>query len=140
LGLVLAHQELRQLWSKDAEVASAVISNPSTRICFRLGDFDAKKLAPGFSFFDAEDLQNLGVGEAICRVERAEYDFNLKMLPLPKVGPEAARSCRERLVRLSREHYGRSRDEVKQELAGEFEGTVPAQPPGKPKERPSSPS
>jgi hypothetical protein len=137
LGLILAHQELRQLWSRDAEVASAVISNPCTRICFHLGDFDARKLAPGFSFFDAEDLQNLGVGEAICRVERAEYDFNLKTLPLPKISPESARSRREQLVRLSRERYGRSREEIKRELAQEFERTGPAQLLEKPRERPS---
>src|SRR5437667_591592 len=82
LGLTLAHQELRQLWNRDTEVASAVTSNPCTRICFRLGDFDAQKLKEGFSFFDAQDLQNLGIGEAICRIERAEYDFNLNTLAL----------------------------------------------------------
>ena len=81
LGLILAHQELHQLASRDSDVASAVISNPFTRVCFRLGDSDAKKLEDGFSFFKARDLQNLGLGEAICRVERSEYDFNLKTMP-----------------------------------------------------------
>src|SRR5204863_369624 len=76
LGLILAHQELRQLLAKDPDVASAVIVNPFTRVCFRLGDADARKLREGFSFFESKDLQNLGTGEAICRVERAEYDFN----------------------------------------------------------------
>lgn len=112
LGLVLAHQELRQLMSRDEEVANAVIANPATRICFRLGDFDAKKLADGFSSFDARDLQNLGVGEAICRVERAEHDFNLKTLPLPEVDPATATRRRERLVALSRERFGRNREEL----------------------------
>lgn len=122
LGLVLAHQELHQLWSRDTEVANAVISQPATRICFRLGDFDAKKLAAGFSFFEAEDLQNLGVGEAICRVERAEYDFNLKTLPLPKVDVPIARARRERLIALSRERYARKREDVEAELSkGRFE-------------------
>src|SRR5258708_13626106 len=59
LGLILAHQELHQLTRGDSDVASAVISNPYTRICFRLGDFDAKNLEEGFSFFKAKDLQNL---------------------------------------------------------------------------------
>jgi len=85
LGLILAHQELQQLVSRDADVASAVIANPYTRICFRLGDYDAKKLADGFSHFEAKDLQNLQVGNAICRVERAEFDFNLKTHRLPPV-------------------------------------------------------
>ena len=75
LGLVLAHQELHQLSNRDSDVASAVISNPYTRVCFRLGDFDAKKLEDGFSLFKAKDLQNLSVGEAIVRMERAECDF-----------------------------------------------------------------
>ena len=44
LGLILAHQDLRQLSSEDTQVTSSVISNPYTRICFRLGDFDARKL------------------------------------------------------------------------------------------------
>src|ERR1019366_7247490 len=72
LGLILAHQELHQLSCNAPAVASAVATNPYTRVCFRLGDEDAKKLASGFVSFEAIDLQNLGVGEAICRVERAE--------------------------------------------------------------------
>ena len=112
LGLVLAHQELHQLSARDGEVASAVISNPFTRVCFRLGDFDAKKLADGFSFFNAKDLQNLGVGEAIGRIERSEYDFNLKTIPLPAVDPALAASRRERIVASSRERYAAKREDV----------------------------
>jgi hypothetical protein len=117
LGLVLAHQELHQLSDRDPAVASSVIANPHTRICFRLGDFDAKKLAEGFSFFDAKDLQNLDVGEAICRMERSEYDFNLKTLPLPTVDPETARVRRERVVTLSREQYAGRKEDVEALLA-----------------------
>lgn len=106
LGLVLAHQEFRQLWGKDQDVASAVIANPYTRICFRLGDFDAAKLADGFSAFDAHDLQNLGVGEAIARIERNEYDFNLATFPLPEIDEEKARARRAEIIKLSRETYG----------------------------------
>ena len=116
LGLVLAHQELQQLTSRDADVASAVSANPYTRICFRLGDYDAKKLADGFSFFQAKDLQNLQVGEAICRVERAEFDFNLKTRPLPVVDREEARKRREQLVEYSRRHYARPRADVEAAL------------------------
>ena len=78
LGLVLAHQEFRQMQSRSQEVANSVLSNCYTRVCFRLGDGDAEKLAGGFSTFDAKALQSLGVGEAVARVERSEYDFNLK--------------------------------------------------------------
>jgi predicted DNA-binding transcriptional regulator AlpA len=112
LGLILAHQELHQLSNRDSDVASAVIANPYARICFRLGDFDAKKLEEGFSFFKAKDLQNLSVGEAIVRLERAEYDFNLKTVPLPAVEPNIAAARREQIVASSRERYAAKRDEV----------------------------
>ena len=127
LGLILAHQELQQLASRDADVASAVIANPYTRICFRLGDFDAKRLAEGFSFFDAKDLQNLEVGEAICRVERAEFDFNLKTFPLPPLERGVAEKRREQIIALSRERYATSRESVEKALAPE-----PAEPTGPP--------
>ena len=77
VGLVLAHQDLQQLQKYDTELASAVISNACTRICFRVGDMDAKRLAEGFSFFEAQDLQNLNIGEAIARIEKSENDFSL---------------------------------------------------------------
>jgi excisionase family DNA binding protein len=112
LGLILAHQELHQLSSRDGDVASAVISNPYTRVCFRLGDFDAKKLEEGFAFFRAKDLQNLSVGEAICRIERAEYDFNLKVTPLPAVEAEVAGRRREQVIAASRAQYATAREDV----------------------------
>jgi len=128
-GLILAHQELRQLFARDSELANSVISNPGTRICFRLGDFDAKKLEDGFSTFDAQDLQNLGVGEAIARIERADYDFYLKTLPPASVSPEVARSRREKLIELSRKSYACPRDKldeliVRQEIPAEAQGPV----------------
>jgi predicted DNA-binding transcriptional regulator AlpA/DNA helicase HerA-like ATPase len=112
LGLVLAHQELHQLSNRDGDVASAVISNPYTRVCFRLGDFDAKKLEDGFSFFKAKDLQNLSVGEAVVRMERSEYDFNMKTTPLPVVDPALAADRCERIVDASRERYAARREDV----------------------------
>ena len=57
MGLVLAHQDLRQLWTEDAKLANSVITNPGTRICFRLGDFDADKLKDGFAHFDASPAE-----------------------------------------------------------------------------------
>lgn len=120
LGLILAHQELQQLAGRDTDVASAVISNPFTRICFRLGDFDAKKLEDGFSYFAAKDLQNLSVGEAICRLERAEYDFNLKTIPLPLVAPELAQLRREAILNSSRQRNATRREEVEALLRREL--------------------
>jgi excisionase family DNA binding protein len=118
LGLILAHQELQQLSSRDTDVASAVISNPYTRICFRLGDYDAKKLEDGFAFFRAKDLQNLPVGEAICRIERAEYDFNLRVTPVSPVGTELASRRRELIVAASRGEYATPRANVEAVITG----------------------
>jgi len=126
LGLVLAHQDLRQLWSRDPDVASAVLSNPATRICFRVGEQDAEKLEDGFSFFDAKDLKNLGTGEAICRVERSDYDFNLKTLPLPAGDVDVARTRREQVIGRSREKYARRWEDVEAELSRE---AIPVEPP-----------
>ena len=125
LGLILAHQDLRQLG--DSDVTSAVLTNPCTRVCFRVGDIDAKRLADGFAFFDAPDLQALGIGEAICRVERADYDFNLKTLPLPAMEPGLASARREHIIAGSRARYGRARAEVEtlEPVVQESETPVP---------------
>ncbi len=116
LGLVPAHQELHQLTSKTPEVASAVMSNAFTRVCFRLGDEDAKKLAGGFASFEPIDLQNLSTGEAICRVERAELDFNLRTLPLAPVDEQTAATARQEAITASRQRYAVPRANVEAEL------------------------
>ncbi len=112
LGLVLAHQDLRQLQSRSSDVFASVIANPCTRVCFRVGDEDARLLAKGFSSFTADDLQNLGTGDAICRVERADFDFNLRTPPLPSVDPAVALARRQRVVARTREQYGTPRAEI----------------------------
>jgi hypothetical protein len=117
LGLVLTHQGLMQVWAKDREVAASVISNPFTRVCFRLGDFDARKLSEGFSSFNAQDLQNLSRGEAVARIDRAEYDFNLRTYPPPeKPSEDVARKRREAIIELSRRKYGTKKEIIESEL------------------------
>ncbi|WP_295794697.1 type IV secretion system DNA-binding domain-containing protein [Mucilaginibacter sp.] len=81
LGLILSHQDMQQVTKYDGEVANSVLSNAGTRICFRLGDTDAKKLEGGFTHFTAADLQNLSTGEAIARVSIMDADFNLAVTP-----------------------------------------------------------
>lgn len=120
LGLILAHQELHQLARREAELTSAVLSNPYTRICFRLGDLDAKKLEEGFSFFTAKDLQNLGLGEAVCRVERSDYDFNLAITPLPELEPALADQRRTTVISSSRSQNASRRADVEEILRQEL--------------------
>lgn len=104
IGLVLAHQELRQLSNQDRDVAGAVLANAATRICFRVGDDDAKKLEDGFSSFSARDIQNLGLGQAICRVDQADSDFSLDALSPPQSLPDGE-TRHERVVLASRERF-----------------------------------
>lgn len=107
LGLVLAHQELAQL-AKTAEVGSAALTNACTRVCFRLGDADARRLADGFSAFSASDLSSLATGEAIVRIEQSSFDFNLKVIPPEPLDPEKASARRKEVIEHSREAYGAS--------------------------------
>jgi len=111
LGLTLAHQDLRQL-QRDPEVASAVLGSTGTRICFRVGDQDARALESGFSSFEARDLQNLDTGQAICRVERSDFDFNLSV-PLPEpLDAQTAAARRREVIAISRKKYASPRAEV----------------------------
>jgi hypothetical protein len=79
-----------------------------------LGDIDAKRFEDGFSVFEAQDLQNLGVGQAIVRIERPEYDFNMTTLELNP--PDLEKGAREAVIALSREQYGTPREEVEKTL------------------------
>ena len=116
IGLTLAHHELHQL-QRSPEVASAVMTHPYTRIVFRVGDDDAKKLAEGFSFFESKDLRNLEAGQAVCRVERSDYDFNLAV-PLPEKTDETeAAARRQKVITVSREKYATPRADVEAMLA-----------------------
>jgi len=112
LGLTLAHQEMRQLKSRSEEVAAAVLGNAYTRLVFRVGDQDARTLADGFSFFEARDLQNLGLGEAIARIERPDFDFNLRTTPLPPVPEQMAREHQTAVIDASRARYAKPKAEV----------------------------
>lgn len=116
LGLVLGHQEMRQV-ERDADVASALLSNAYTRVVFRVGDKDARTLENGFSSFDAKDLQNLGTGEAVCRVERSDFDFNLSVATPERVEESGAVTIRARVIAASRKKYSASRAEIEAMLS-----------------------
>ncbi len=126
LGLVLAHQELRQL-ERDREVASAVLSNPYTRVVFRVGDDDARKLENGFSSFEAHDLQNLATGEAVVRIERSDGDFNLRVSQPEKVDPALAAARLKEVTEASRRTYATPRAEIEAALRQQFPPEEPPQ-------------
>lgn len=121
MGLVLAHQDLSQLGSRETGILGAAISNPATRICFRLGDKDARSLADGLAHFQSSNLQSLSVGQALCRVERADQDFNLKTLPLSRLDEAEASLAMTAAVESSRSRYGRKREEIEADTARAYE-------------------
>lgn len=127
LGLVLAHQDLAQLIKNDSELASSVLANAGTRICFRLSDFDAKRLGEGFSHFESIDLQNLGVGEAIARIGRPDNDFNLETKPIDS--SEFKKENYNLVISRSREQFATTREEIEAVLLKSYEGVVLEQPP-----------
>ena len=131
LGMILAHQDLGQL-AGAGSVGSSALANAYTRICFRLGDSDARKLANGFSYFDTGDLQSLPTGEAIARIEQAAYDFNLRVTPLPDVPPADSAARRAAVVAASRKQFATPREEVEEILARSQ--PLPADP-GPPRKR-----
>jgi hypothetical protein len=101
LGLILAHQSMEQLAKHDTELGSALIANAGTRICFRLGERDAKHFAEGFATFSAHDLTTLSKGEAIVRIGGADQDCNIRVLPTE----EGAYNLQEQIIAASRERY-----------------------------------
>jgi hypothetical protein len=135
LGLTVAHQDLYQLRHSVPEVERAVLANAYTRIAFRLGDEDARTLAQGFSFFEADDLGNLGTGEAICRIGRKEADFNLRTVPMERGDPEAFELRRREIRARSLSRWGvRRTEDTAARSAPEPEEPRKAEPPPKAEE------
>lgn len=114
LGLVLAHQDMEQVGKYDNELANSILSNPGTRICFRVGDNDARKLERGFSFFENSDLQDLSIGEAIARIDISSGDFNLSTFVTPEYDNEGKDIIKDQCIELSRLIYSKPRKEIEE--------------------------
>ena len=112
VGLTLSHQDIQQLQQEDAQLVHAVLGNISTRIVFRVGEQDARKLEDGFTDFVAMDLQNLGRGEAIVRIEQPQFSCSLDTIPLSSIDDEAALTIKDAIVAGSRSRYADTRDSV----------------------------
>jgi len=112
VGLTLSHQDLQQLQREDGELLNSVLGNITTRIVFRVGEPDAKKLQDGFSGFDFTDLQNLGRGEAVVRIEQPQYDCSLETIPLEDVSVVQKETNKEAVINNTRKQYAASKAEV----------------------------
>ncbi len=123
IGFILAHQDLRQL-ERDKEVASAVLSNAFTRVVFRVSDSDARVLSEGFAHFPADVLQNLPIGKAICRVERANNDFNLAVPLAAEPHATQAAGNRRKAIESSRARVATPRNVIEAILLKRSDGAV----------------
>ena len=110
LGITIAHQELGQI--QDGSLLNSVLSNPKTRISFRLGDNDAKKLEAGFSYFEQSDLQSLDRGEVIMRIGSNTNDFNLTTKNLSDINLDYS----DTIIQSVREEYATSKAAVEELL------------------------
>ena len=106
LGLTVAHQDLYQLRATAPDLERSLLANAHSRVCFRLGDEDARQLDKGFSYFDADDLMNQQVGQAICRVGTRSDDFNLKTDRLPSLRSGDAVGTFTKVSQRSAERWG----------------------------------
>lgn len=122
LGLVLAHQDLKQI--RDEETLALMLSMPYTRVCFRTGDTDAKRLEQGFSFFDSEDLMNLERGETIIRLGQKSHDVNMETSTLRE--ETMTSELRYDIIQYSREQYGTPQEEI-EALFQKIYGTTPTE-------------
>ena len=146
-GFTLAHQNLHQLRA-DADVASAVMTQPCTRIVLGVGDDDAKRLGECFDSFDGKSLTRLEKYHALVRVERNDFDFNLA-LRKPEL-PGGGEERKAAVIAASRRQYARPRADVEAALLAEFrpeakppEPPTADEPPGgsrKPSPKPTSPA
>jgi hypothetical protein len=103
VGLILAHQNMYQI--RGSPVENALLGNAYTRIVFRVGDEDARRLADGFSFFEGKDLQSLKRGQAIVRLGTSNQDCNIGTLPLAEINPPIAEERRRAIIEHSREAF-----------------------------------
>lgn len=109
LALTLTNQYIEQLTE---EIQRAVFGNVGTLISFVMGSRDAEMFSKEYaSMYTPADLVNLGKHEIVlklCIDNMTSTPFPAKTLPLPNLRNEN----REKIVKLSKERYGRKVEEI----------------------------
>ncbi|MDD5589923.1 MAG: type IV secretion system DNA-binding domain-containing protein [Candidatus Portnoybacteria bacterium] len=115
LSLILAHQYINQMVEP---VRDAVMGNVGTIVSFRIGAFDAEFLEKEFMpEFTINDLVGLGFAQVYLKLMidgMASRPFSATTLP-PIPRPEI--SYRDTIIKVSRERYSTSRQEVEDKIA-----------------------
>jgi len=112
VGLVLSHQNLQQLQHEASDLIESVLGNTYNRIVFRVGETDARKLKDGFTGFDSTDLQNLGRGEAVIRIEQPQFDCSLQTSVLPVIEKYEQAVKLQAVIQNSRKLYATAKAQV----------------------------
>ncbi len=118
LNLHLTHQFISQL---DDPIREAVFGNVGTLVSYRIGvddaEFMAKQFAPVFKEYDLVNLERFTAIIRLLANGTPQRAFSLKASAPPMGGNVDAR---ERIRDYSRQHYGRSRSDVEQEILDRF--------------------
>jgi len=113
LSLIMAHQYVAQL---DEVVADAVFGNVGSMITFRVGGGDAEMLVKEFTpTFIEEDIVNLPKFQIFLKLMIdgvASQPFSAGTMP--PIG--SATESYEKVVRVSRERYGRERAQIEEKI------------------------
>jgi hypothetical protein len=113
LGLTVAHQFIAQL---QENIRDAVFGNVGSMAVFRVGAEDAKVIESQFvPVFGQNDIMNIDNYNCYLRLlanGKPTKPFNIRTLPAPEGNPKQV----EYLKQLSYFKYGKSRDEVEQNI------------------------
>lgn len=115
----LANQYVGQL---SPTVRQAVFGNVGVMVAFRLGVDDANLAAKEFGYFTADEILNLGVGQALVRAGTSAMAYNIETYRAPVPPPNDSMAA---IIEQSRRLYSRPRDEVERELGEYSERTPP---------------
>lgn len=127
LNLILAHQYVKQLINADgsSKVKDAIFGNVGTIVSFRIGADDAEFMEPEFTpEFMIEDFVNLPFAHIYIKLMidgTTSRPFSATTLPL---FPRPETSQMEKIIRVSRERYGKPRKEVEEKFA-KWSGLIP---------------
>lgn len=120
LSLILAHQYINQLiFDGNATVRDAVFGNIGTLISFRVGAEDAEHLEKEFEpIFMINNIVNLSKYQIYLKLMIdgiAGNAFSATTLPPADISETADNA--DKVIKVSRERYGRSRGEIEEKIA-----------------------
>ena len=116
LDLILAHQYITQM---EETVRDAVFGNVGSLICFRVGAADAEFLEnefmPTFTMNDLVNLTKYNIYLKLMIDGVASHAFSA--ITLPPLSTAAFQGHKDKIIKVSRERYTRSKKEIEEKIA-----------------------